>query len=106
MILSRCWHPLVQYIEERFQQFLQAETRINRLGSSHCDNDDDDDNDNDNVQVKQPRTTESTPSSTSSRQQDMDSGSRSGSGVGGYVASLNERERHVFKSLIGSHMKT
>ena len=46
MTLSRCWHPLVQYIEERFQQFLQAETRINRLGIPHCDNDDDNDNDN------------------------------------------------------------
>ena len=90
MILSRCWHPLVQYIEERFQQFLQAETRINRLGSSHCDNDNDNYNYND--QARQLRTTESTPSSTSSRQQDMDSGNTSRAGVGGYVASLDERK--------------
>jgi len=35
---SRCWHPLVDYIEEQFQQFLHAETRINRLGQTTEDN--------------------------------------------------------------------
>ena len=35
---ERCWHPLVDYIEEQFQQFLHAETRINRLGDTHDEN--------------------------------------------------------------------
>merc|ERR1711971_122326 len=35
---SRCWHPLVDYIEEQFQQFLHAETRINRIGQTTEDN--------------------------------------------------------------------
>ena len=52
--IIRCWHPLVDYIEEQFQQFLHAETRINRLGDTLDDNYDDkmeyidDDNDMEN----------------------------------------------------------
>ena len=30
----RCWHPLADHIEEQFQRFLQAETRISRLGGN------------------------------------------------------------------------
>jgi len=34
---SRCWHPLADHIEEQFQKFLQAETRISRLGEAQED---------------------------------------------------------------------
>ena len=30
---SRCWDPIVKYVDEKFQQFLHDETRVNRIGN-------------------------------------------------------------------------
>ena len=30
---SNCWNPILEYLEEKFEEFLEGETRVNR---NHC----------------------------------------------------------------------
>ena len=47
---TECWTPILDYVEDQFDGYLEAETRVERVevGNNHNDDDNDDDNDGDN----------------------------------------------------------
>ena len=64
---TECWTPILDYVEDQFDGYLEAETRVERVEVGN-DNDDDDDDDNDtNDDDCRCGTAECTPASTSSR---------------------------------------
>ena len=62
---TECWTPILDYVEDQFDGYLEAETRVERVEVG--DNDDDDDDDNDDDDDCRCGTAECTPASTSSR---------------------------------------
>ena len=61
---TECWTPILDYVEDQFDGYLEAETRVERVEVGDDDNDIDDDNNDDDYRCG---TAECTPASTSSR---------------------------------------
>ena len=68
---TECWTPILDYVEDQFDGYLEAETRVERVEVGDIDdNDNDDNNDNDTNDDNYDcrcGTAECTPASTSSR---------------------------------------
>ena len=68
---TECWTPILDYVEDQFDGYLEAETRVERVEVGDIDdNDNDDNNDNDTNDDNYDcrcGTAECTPVSTSSR---------------------------------------
>ena len=62
---TECWTPILEYVEDQFDGYLEAETRVERVEVGD-DDDDDDDNDTNDYDYR-CGTAECTPASTSSR---------------------------------------